>query len=141
MYRVNLKPNFYPTRQKVIKIIQTVNKKKSLKIFVNDYKNTDLISEFRKIDVFINIDMQLLPKDKDMFDSGAKFKPISLNELKTPKAYITVHRWVEAITWVETGKNSRVPFVKWRNLIKEYVLEAMGFDDCECTCSCGKEHF
>ena len=112
MYRVNLKPNYYPTRQKVIKIIQTVNKKKSLKIFVNDYKNTDLVSEFRNIEIFINVDMQLLPKDKDMFESGAKFKPISLNELKTPKAYITVHNWVEAITWVQVGENSRVPYVK-----------------------------
>jgi len=141
MYRVNLKPNFYPTRQKVIKIIQTVNKKKSLKIFVNDYNNTDLISEFRKIEIFINVDMQLLPKDKDMFDSGAKFKPISLNELKTPKAYITVHKWVEEITWVEVGENNRVPYVKWRNLIKEWIFEAMGYEDCGCTCSCGKEHY
>ena len=140
MYRVNLKPNYYPTRQKAIKIIQTVNKKKSLKIFVNDYKNTDLITEFRKIEVFINVDMQLLPKDKDMFESGAKFKPISLNELKTPKAYITVHNWVEAITWVQVGENSRVPYVKYRNLIKE-IFEEMGYEDCGCTCSCGEEHY
>ena len=139
MYRVNLKPNYYPTRQKVIKIIQTVNKKKSLKIFVNDYKNTDLVSEFRNIEIFINIDMQLLPKDKDMFESGAKFKPISLNELKTPKAYITVHNWVEAITWVQVGENSRVPYVKYRNLIKE-MFEEMGYEGCGCTCSCG-EHY